>query len=67
MLYVRYVTLDNGSLFIGDTPILSTKKMLHKDYVLKRSVAKKSMVGGTQGAWRQDEMIVGKPPVVKQL
>jgi hypothetical protein len=38
--------------------------MLHKDYNRKGSVAK---ISGhdPQGAWRQDELIGGKPPVVK--
>jgi hypothetical protein len=38
--------------------------MLHKDYDLKDSVEKFSG-GGSQGAWRQDELIGGKPQVVK--
>jgi hypothetical protein len=38
--------------------------MLHKDYDLNGSVEK---ISGreSQGAWRQYEMIGGKPPVVK--
>jgi hypothetical protein len=38
--------------------------MLHKDYDCKDSVEK---VSGrdSQGAWRQDELIGGKPPVIK--
>jgi hypothetical protein len=38
--------------------------MLHKDNDRKGSVAK---ISGRdlQGAWRQDELIGGKPPVVK--
>jgi hypothetical protein len=38
--------------------------MLHKDYDSKGSVEK---IAGRepQGAWRQDEMIGDKPPVVK--
>jgi hypothetical protein len=39
--------------------------MLHKGYDRKGSVAKKIMVVESQGAWRQDELIDGKPPVVK--
>jgi hypothetical protein len=38
--------------------------MLHKDYDRKRSV-KKITGRESQGAWRQDELIGGKPPVVK--
>jgi hypothetical protein len=40
--------------------------MLHKDYYRKGSVAKKEVSDLVpQGAWRQDEVIGGKPPVVK--
>jgi hypothetical protein len=41
--------------------------MLHKDYGRKGSVEKKMAGRDSQGAWRQDEVIGGKPPVVKQL
>jgi hypothetical protein len=39
--------------------------MLHKDYDRKGSVAKTKSGRESQGAWRQDELIGGKPPVVK--
>jgi hypothetical protein len=39
--------------------------MLHKDYVSKRSVEKKISGRELQGACRQDELIGGKPSVVK--
>jgi hypothetical protein len=39
--------------------------MLHKDYDRKGSIAKNISGRDHQGAWRQDELIVGKPPVVK--
>jgi hypothetical protein len=41
--------------------------MLHKDYDPKGSVAKKKKISGRgpQEAWRQDELIGGKPPFVK--
>jgi hypothetical protein len=40
--------------------------MLHKDYYRKGSVEKKEITGReSQGACRQDELIGGKPPVVK--
>jgi hypothetical protein len=41
--------------------------MLHKDYDRKGSVAKKKKISGRepQGAWRQDELIGSKPPVIK--
>jgi hypothetical protein len=42
--------------------------VLHKEYDRKGSVAKEKMSGREpQGAWRKDEMIGGKPPVVKKL
>jgi hypothetical protein len=44
--------------------IFSSERMLHKDYHRKGSV-EKNPGGESQGAWRQDELIVGKPPVVK--
>jgi hypothetical protein len=38
----------------------------HFHYHCKGSVAKKNIAGrDPQGAWRQDELIGGKPPVVK--
>jgi hypothetical protein len=41
-----------------------SEKILHKDYYRKSS-AEKSMSGrGSQGTWRQDELIGGKPPVI---
>jgi hypothetical protein len=40
--------------------------MFHKDYTRKRLVEKNTGLG-SQGASRQDELIEGKPPVVKQL
>jgi hypothetical protein len=39
--------------------------MLHKNYDRKGSVAKNISARDPQGAWRQDELIGGKPPVVK--
>jgi hypothetical protein len=41
--------------------------MLHKDYDRKDSVAKKKKGSDRepQEAWRQNELIGGKPPVVK--
>jgi hypothetical protein len=41
--------------------------MLHKNYDRKGLVAKKTAVRGSQGAWRQDELIGDKPQVVKQV
>jgi hypothetical protein len=44
MIYVQYDHLTKRSLFIRDKPILSSEKMLHKDYDSKGSVTKKSLV-----------------------
>jgi hypothetical protein len=42
----------------------SSERMLLKDYERKCSVEKNSG-RGSQGAWHQDELIGGKPSVVK--
>jgi hypothetical protein len=55
----------NRSLFTRDKPILSSEAMLHKGYDRKGSVAKKIHGRELQRAWHQDELIGGKPPVVK--
>jgi hypothetical protein len=39
--------------------------MLHKDYVRKGLVAKYNYFYEPQEAWRQDELIGGKLPVLK--
>jgi ferric-dicitrate binding protein FerR (iron transport regulator) len=39
--------------------------MLHKDYDRKGSVEKNVSDRESQGAWRQDELISDKTPVVK--
>jgi hypothetical protein len=39
--------------------------MLHKDYDRKCSIEKKKSGRESQGTWHQDELIGGKPPVVK--
>jgi hypothetical protein len=60
-------TLDERpNIFIRDKPIFSSERMLQRDYDRKGSVGKKKISGReSQGAWRQDELIGGKPPVVK--
>jgi hypothetical protein len=59
-------TWQRRGLFIRDKPILSSEK-LHKDYDRKNSVAKnKSLVVSLKGLGA-DELVGGKPPVVKQL
>jgi hypothetical protein len=39
--------------------------MLHKNYDRKGSLEKRIAGRKSQWAWRQDELISGKPPVVK--
>jgi hypothetical protein len=39
--------------------------MLHKDYGNKYLFEEKNLGRESQGAWRQDELTGGKPPVVK--
>jgi hypothetical protein len=39
--------------------------MLHKDYYRKCSDEEKKSGRETQGDWRKDKLISGKPPVVK--
>jgi hypothetical protein len=39
--------------------------MLHKDYDCEGSVEKEISGRDPQGAWRQDELMGGKPPGVK--
>jgi hypothetical protein len=59
MLYVWYVHLQRQSLFIGENPILSSEKMLYKNYDRKGSDAKKKRISDRepQVAWRQDELM----------
>jgi hypothetical protein len=38
---------------------------VHKDYYRKGSVGSKNLGRGSQGAWRQDKLFGGKPPVLK--
>jgi hypothetical protein len=63
-MYDTY-TWQRPNMFIRDKLILSSE-MLHKDHDRKGSVTKKKISGlDRQGAWYQDELIGGKPPVVK--
>jgi hypothetical protein len=54
-----------SKLKIGNNGIIISQRMLHKDYYRKSSVERKISGRGSQGAWREDEVIGGKPPVVK--
>jgi hypothetical protein len=51
-------------MFIRDKPIFSSERTLHKDNYYKGSVDK-TCSRGSQRAGLQDELIGGKPPVVK--
>jgi hypothetical protein len=57
-------TWQMRNLLVRDKPILSSERMLYKDYDLKGSVVKKCG-RGCQRAWYQEEIIGGKPPAVK--
>jgi hypothetical protein len=45
---------------VNDRPILSSERMLYKDYDRKCSIEKKNVGRESQGARRQDELIGGK-------
>jgi hypothetical protein len=65
MLYVRNVHLTEGQAYLWHKPIFLSERMLHKDYYHKGSIGGGGKSGrGSQGAWRQDKLIGGKPPVV---
>jgi hypothetical protein len=68
MLYVRYVHLTKRpSIFIRHKPILSSERMLHKDYYRRSSVEKKNSGRESQRAWLQDALFGSKPPAVEGL
>jgi hypothetical protein len=50
---------------VKDRPTLSSERMLHKEYSPKCSAEKKNTGHGSQGAWRKDELIGSKLPVIK--
>jgi hypothetical protein len=54
-----------SAAIVIDRPILLSDRMLHKDWDRKCSGKKK--IGGreSQGTYSQNELIGGKPPVVK--
>jgi hypothetical protein len=55
-------TLDRGQSY---SFIRDKQRMLHKDYDRGISVEKKVSGREPEEAWRQDELTVGKSPVVK--
>jgi hypothetical protein len=65
MLRFSYCSLSFKPAGIAnDRPILSSERKFHKEYESKYSVEKNAGCE-SQGAWGQDELIGGKPPVVK--
>jgi hypothetical protein len=56
-----------AAAIVNYRPILSSERMLCKDYDRRCSIKKKNSGRESQGARRQDELIGGIPPVVKKL
>jgi hypothetical protein len=66
ILYVRYVHLTKAKHIHKRHALLSSERMSHTGYGRKGSIEKnKNSDRKHQGAWRQDELIGGKPPLVK--
>jgi hypothetical protein len=66
MFLVRYLHLIKAKpIHKGQTHPFVRDVELHDEYDRKDSVEKKSCGRYPQGAWCQDELIDGKPPVVK--
>jgi hypothetical protein len=61
---MRVTVLVGLATIVNNRYILSSERMLQKDYDRKRSV---EIITGreSQGACRQDELMGGKQPVVK--
>jgi hypothetical protein len=59
-----HISLDTATLYKWPFRQEPSHRMSHKDYYPKSSVEKISGPG-SQGAWRQDELIGCKRPVVK--
>jgi hypothetical protein len=62
---MRMTALARTSSNINNRPILSSERLLHKDYDRKCSVEKIITCRESQGACRLDELIGGEPPVTK--
>jgi hypothetical protein len=52
---------------VNDRPVPSSDRLLYKGYGRRSSIEKNNSGRNSQGAGLQDELIGGKPPVVKQL
>jgi hypothetical protein len=50
---------------VNNKAIASPERMLNTEYDRRCSIEKKNSGREPQRAWRQDELIGGKPPVVK--
>jgi hypothetical protein len=61
---IPYVRYKRPGLFIRDKPIFPSERILHKDKDRKGSVGKK-VQSWVSTAWRQDELVGGKQPVIK--
>jgi hypothetical protein len=55
-------TWQRRSLFIRDKPVFSSERVLHKEH---KDYDRNGSGRDSQGAWSQDELIGGKPPVLK--
>jgi hypothetical protein len=53
---------ERSSIFTRDKPIISSERMLRRNYVCKGSVGKS--LWSCQGVLRQDELTGGKPLVL---
>jgi hypothetical protein len=56
---------EDQQQFVNYRPIFLSGRMLHKDYENKYSVGKNITGRDPQRAYRQDELVSGKAPVVK--
>jgi hypothetical protein len=61
---IEWLRWRSPAAIVNDRPILSSERMLHKDYDRKGSVEKING-RGSQGAWRWDKLMGGKSPVIK--
>jgi hypothetical protein len=57
--------LAKTAAIVNDRPILSSERMLHRDLTESIQLENKITGRGSQRVCRQDEVIGGKPPVVK--
>jgi hypothetical protein len=54
-----------AAAIVNDKPVLSSERMSYKDYDSRCSIEKKYSGCESQRARRQEELIGGKPPIVK--